>query len=403
MNLASSSTDTVEQETLSNCCNSKVDVHTHIMPAPGAFYEPWKATPGEWITLDKNDDDGAVNMMSYEIGREPKLFRPVLANLYDVEERLKDMDRDKIQTQVLSVPPAMWRYDLEEEDLALRWCTAVNRYLADVAAANPESFVALGIVPLQYPELAARVAVEAQEMGLVGVQVGTHVPPSKNNPRWDLGEVALAPFFQACESYDVPVMVHPWYMCYFQQEDRMTPLANGTSIGGKGAYWSPWLVGMGAEEANCILSLTASGLLHRFPTLKILMTHGGGGFPALKGRIEQGIRCRRQWVWPVLGNHYEALGLTERNDTLDTYMDRIWVDSITHDPTILDLLVSIHGKDRVAFGSDYPFPLGDVTGFLGEGTETNVDEISGKVVEGSKHKEQIFVQNPINFFNLGKK
>ena len=66
----------------------------------------------------------------------------------------------------------------------------------------------------------------------------------------------------------------------------------------KGAYWSPWLVGMGAEEANCMLSLTASGLLHRFPTLKILMTHGGGGFPALKGRIEQGIRCRRQWVWP---------------------------------------------------------------------------------------------------------
>ena len=55
---------------------------------------------------------------------------------------------------------------------------------------------------------------------------------------------------------------------------------------------------MGAEEANCMLSLTASGLLHRFPTLKILMTHGGGSFPALKGRIEQGIRCRRQWVWP---------------------------------------------------------------------------------------------------------
>jgi aminocarboxymuconate-semialdehyde decarboxylase len=402
MNLASSSTDTVEQETLSNCCNSKVDVHTHIMPAPGAFYEPWKATPGEWITLDKNDDDGAVNMMSYEIGRPPKLFRPVLANLYDVNERLQDMNRDGVQTQVLSVPPAMWRYDLNDPDLALQWCTSVNRYLADVAAKNPDRFVALGIVPLQYPDVAARVVVEAKEMGLVGVQVGTHVPPSENNPRWDLGETFLAPFFQACESYDIPVMVHPWYMCYFQQEDRMTPLPGGKSIGGKGAYWSPWLVGMGAEEANCILSLTASGLLHRFPTLKILVTHGGGGFPALKGRIEQGIRCRREWVWPVLGNHFEALGLTERNDTLDSYMDRIWVDSITHDPKILALLISIHGKDRVAFGSDYPFPLGDVTGFLGDGVDTDVNEISGKVVASSEHKNRIFVQNPINFFALQK-
>ena len=386
-----------------SCTCGKVDVHTHIMPAPGSFYKPWKQTPGEWITLDKAAD-GTINMMSYEIGRQPKLFRPVLPNLFDIEERLKDMDRDHVQTQVLSVPPAMWRYDLDDPEIALRWCTSVNRYLADVAAANPERFVALGIVPLQYPEVAARVVVEAKEMGLVGVQVGTHVPPSGDNPRWDLGETPLAPFFQACETHNVPVMVHPWYMCYFQQEDRMTPLPSGKSIGGKGAYWSPWLVGMGAEEANCILSLTASGLLHRFPTLKILMTHGGGGFPALKGRIEQGIRCRRQWVWPVLGNHYEALGLKERTDTLDTYMDRIWVDSITHDPKILELLVSIHGKERVAFGSDYPFPLGDVTGFLGEGTETNVDEISGKVVEGNAHKERIFIHNPIDFFNLqGKK
>jgi predicted TIM-barrel fold metal-dependent hydrolase len=162
-------------------------------------------------------------------------------------------------------------------------------------------------------------------------------------------------------------------------------------------------LGMGAEEANCVLSMTASGLLHRFPTLKILLTHGGGGFPALKGRIEQGIRCRRHWVWPVLGNHYEEMGLTSRDDTLDTYMDRIWVDSITHDENILNLLIAIHGKDRVAFGSDYPFPLGDVTGFLGEGTETDIHEISGKVVEKSKFKESIFIHNPINFFNLGGK
>ena len=393
-----SSVETIQQS--SRCCTpGKIDVHTHIMPEPGKFYEPWKQTEGEWITLDKTEE-GAVNMMQYEIGKEPLLFRPVLSNLYDVKERLKDMDRDKVQTQVLSVPPAMWKYDLKDPNVAAQWCTAVNQYLATVAKQNPTRFVALGIVPLQFPEVAARIVVEAKNMGLVGVQVGTHVPPSERNPRWDLGEVALAPFFQECESHDIPVMVHPWYMCYFGQEKRMTPLANGKQIGGKGAYWSPWLVGMGAEETNCMLSLTASGLLHRFPTLKILMTHGGGGFPALKGRIEQGIRCRRQWVWPVLGNHYEALGLTERTDTLNTYMNRIWVDSITHDPKILDLLISIHGKDRVAFGSDYPFPLGDVTGFLGEGTCTDCNEITGKVVETSEHKDKIFCDNPKDFFNI---
>jgi aminocarboxymuconate-semialdehyde decarboxylase len=245
--LSTLSTETVEQApplqpTTVSCTCGKVDVHTHIMPKPGTFYEPWKKTKGEWITLDESKD-GTVSMMSYEIGREPKLFRPVLANLYDVDTRIRDMNRDKVQTQVLSVPPAMWKYDLKDPEVAHRWCTSVNQYLVEVTATHPDRFVALGIVPLQHPDVAAKVVVEAKEMGLVGVQVGTHVPPSDTNPRWDLGAVELAPFFQACESYDVPVMVHPWYVCYFQQEDLLTKLPDGSSIGGKGAYWSPWLIG----------------------------------------------------------------------------------------------------------------------------------------------------------------
>ena len=83
---------------------------------------------GEWITLD--DNESGVSMMSYKLGREPVLFRPVAKNLFDVEERLKDMVRDGVRTQVLSVPPAMWRYDLDEA-VALQWCTAVNRSSAE--------------------------------------------------------------------------------------------------------------------------------------------------------------------------------------------------------------------------------------------------------------------------------
>ena len=373
-------------------CTSKIDVHAHIMPAPGDFYEEWKTTPGEWITLDRSSE-GGVNMMSHSLGRSPKLFRPVDVNLYDTSARIVDMDRDGVRMQVLSVPPAMWRYDLEDQDVAYRWCSAVNRYLSDLTTANPDRFAAIGIVPLQFPEIAARVAKEAVGLspGMVGVQVGTHVPREPAG-RWDLGDVVLTPFFAACEEHSVPVMIHPWYMCCFQQEGRQTPLPGGGSIGGKGAYWAPWLVGMGAEEANCILSITASGLLHRFPTLKVLVTHGGGGWPALKGRVEQGIRCRRDWVWPVLGNHFEALGETERHDTLDDYMSRIFVDSITHDPAILDLILSIHGASNVLFGSDYPFPLGDVTGFLGDGV------FSGHIVEQSEHREGIFFKNASSFF-----
>ena len=38
---------------------------------------------------------------------------------------------------------------------------------------------------------------------------------------------------------------------------------------------------------------------------------------------------------------------------------RIYVDSLTHDPDALRLVAGIVGADRIALGTDYPFPLGE--------------------------------------------
>jgi aminocarboxymuconate-semialdehyde decarboxylase len=41
------------------------------------------------------------------------------------------------------------------------------------------------------------------------------------------------------------------------------------------------------------------------------------------------------------------------------YLKRIYVDSLVHDPRMLRYLLDSMGADRVALGSDYPFPLGE--------------------------------------------
>ena len=38
---------------------------------------------------------------------------------------------------------------------------------------------------------------------------------------------------------------------------------------------------------------------------------------------------------------------------------RFYVDSLVHDPDALRLLLKLFGAQRVALGSDYPFPLGE--------------------------------------------
>jgi aminocarboxymuconate-semialdehyde decarboxylase len=43
-----------------------------------------------------------------------------------------------------------------------------------------------------------------------------------------------------------------------------------------------------------------------------------------------------------------------------TYIGKFWVDGITHDEHALRYLVDVMGADKVAYGTDYPFPLGDL-------------------------------------------
>jgi aminocarboxymuconate-semialdehyde decarboxylase len=40
--------------------------------------------------------------------------------------------------------------------------------------------------------------------------------------------------------------------------------------------------------------------------------------------------------------------------------NNIWIDSLTHDPDLLEYLCKKIPKDRIMMGSDYPFPLGEV-------------------------------------------
>jgi len=55
--------------------------------------------------------------------------------------------------------------------------------------------------------VAGQVVREVKELGLVGVSVGTHVPRENGAARWDLGDVVLAPFFEA-RSSDATYLPH---------------------------------------------------------------------------------------------------------------------------------------------------------------------------------------------------
>jgi len=149
--------------------------------------------------------------------------------------------------------------------------------------------------------------------------------------------------WSAAEELGAAIFVHPWDML---GKERMSK------------YWLPWLVGMPAETCLAICSMIFGGVFERFPNLRVAFAHGGGAFPFTIGRIEHAFHVRPDLV--ATDNDTNPREYLARHDDNDgTIPARFYVDSLVHDADALKMLLKLLGVQRVAFGSDYPFPLGE--------------------------------------------
>jgi aminocarboxymuconate-semialdehyde decarboxylase len=102
---------------------------------------------------------------------------------------------------VLSTVPVMFSYWAQPGD-ALDLSQMLNDHMAACVATAPNRFVGLGTLPLQSPDLAiAELKRCVNELGLAGVQIGSHVNG------WTLSEPQLFRVFKAAEELGAAVCV----------------------------------------------------------------------------------------------------------------------------------------------------------------------------------------------------
>lgn len=193
----------------------------------------------------------------------------------------------------------------------------VGRQNEALAALAGERVRVLGTVDPERPE-------QLVELMRDGRFAGIELPAAPGGAF--LGDARFRELWAAAEETGALVFVHP--------------SSRGFRLDVLGEHYLWNTVGNPLETTVTAAHLLAAGVLDDHPGLQILLAHGGGALPALRGRL-----AREQEIHPPGRDVAGALR-------------RFYVDTVVHDAGVLRGLVELFGPERVLLGSDYPFDMG---------------------------------------------
>ncbi len=252
-------------------------------------------------------------------------LRPKLEDLY--EERIAEMDATGIDIQVLSHgAPSSQRLDPASAAEITR--TANNR-LRDIVAERPDRFAAFCNLPTPDPDACPDELERCiSELGMKGAMIHglTHGVFFDDPKFW--------PIFERAQALDVPLYMHPAMPDrtvierYYAPYDKEFPSFLN-------AGW-----GFTVETATQCIRLVLSGVLDKYPDVKIIVGHLGEGIPFLLWRIDHALsRARNKPVEfrEIFTRHFH-----------------ITTSGNFSDPALVCSLQEM-GADRILFSVDWPF------------------------------------------------
>lgn len=250
------------------------------------------------------------------------------AELHEPAAKLAVLDGQGVDAAVVSLTPHLF---VQAGEAGVRFARQANEELAEFVAGD--RLVGIGTLPMDRPAEAARELEHGvRELGLRGAILGTGHPDGRLYERAD-----LEPLFEVAEGLGVPLMLHPFYAGPVQDQAHF--LANS--------------IGVPLDTLLGTVAIFYTGLLDRWPGVRLILPHGGGYLPYQLGRLDNGWRAK-----PA------CRGGAER--TPSAYLEQCFFDTVLHEPAALRFLTEVAGPERLLLGTDAPYVTGeaDPVGFV---------------------------------------
>lgn len=241
---------------------------------------------------------------------------------WSVEAHLKLMDEAGIETAVLTLPaPHPWFGDTTETKREVR---RLNEETAALCRQHPDRFRFCAILPL--PDVKAAIA-EARyaldTLGAVGVKLATNVGGQY------LGDPALDPLMQYLSDRHTLVILHP---------HKPSPVNDGVMLQTPLAM-QEYL----SETTRAVCNMISRNVLAKYPNMRVVVPHAGAYLPIALPRMRS--------LLPVMQKN----GLVGEID-FDKNISCLWFD-LAGSPSeeTVKALLTITTRDRLLYGSDYPY------------------------------------------------
>jgi len=252
--------------------------------------------------------------------------RELLRRMMKPESVIEDMDARGIDMAVVTASTVLQGTSWADSQTDLELCRRCNATASEWEAKYPKRFVASVVLPLQDARLS---------LGELKSRPRVINAGSSYNGVY-LGDPVYHPFWEAVQDIGATVWIHPegvrdpWFQRY--------------------ALWNS--AGQSIEETKVMTSLVYEGVLTKYPTLKIVIAHGGGYFPHYLGRMDRNTANRPDTV--------KNTGGRKPSDFLRAFH----YDTCVYDPQVLKVLHERVGADRLVMGSDYPVGEKDPVAFV---------------------------------------